>query len=60
METLREGMTGDDVTALQTRLQMRGFPPGAGASCCDAKPLSDGIPSEKATRPAPFFLLLRT
>ena len=28
METLEEGMTGGDVTALQTRLQMRGFPPG--------------------------------
>jgi putative chitinase len=29
METLKEGMSGSDVTALQTRLQLRGFPPGA-------------------------------
>ena len=29
MRVLREGMTGSDVEALQTRLQMRGFPPGA-------------------------------
>jgi putative chitinase len=29
MENLREGMTGNDVTGLQTRLQMRGFSPGA-------------------------------
>jgi putative chitinase len=29
MQTLQEGMTGGDVTALQTQLQMRGFPPGA-------------------------------
>lgn len=29
MDILKEGMTGAGVTALQTRLQMRGFPPGA-------------------------------
>lgn len=29
MEILREGMRGSDVTALQVRLQTRGFPPGA-------------------------------
>lgn len=29
MEILQEGITGSDVTALQTLLRTRGFPPGA-------------------------------
>ena len=29
MEVLKEGITGGDVSGLQTRLQARGFPPGA-------------------------------
>jgi putative chitinase len=29
MDTLREGMSGNDVIELQTRLRARGFPPGA-------------------------------